>query len=554
MTSHSRDHASKHAESGEDDIHSHIHHGGIQGLADDDHTQYLKADGTREMSGDLDMGTHAITDVGNVDGVDVGSHVHTGAGANGPKLDHGTALNGLGDDDHTQYVKADGTRAFSGVVEGVTPTGSTHLATKGYVDGLVQGVDWQDSVIDKDLTAPPAEPVTGDRYIVGASATGAWAGHDDDIAEWSGSAWVFTSVEEGMCTWVEDEDIVYIYNGSAWVKMASVTTHNNLSGLQGGQASQYYHLTSAEHTDLTDGNDCAEHKHDQMYFTETEHIDSSAGAGDAGKPIKLDVAGHVDATMINDADISHANLGGVTSDQHHAQLHAAAHQNGGGDEISVAGLSGELADNQPPKAHSTSHKNGGSDEVAVAAAAANAIPKAGAGGKLASGWISEVLAYADLTDDPYADHSARHENGGADEISVAGLSGELADGQPPKDHTHQSAGSGVGGKLDHGLALNGLADDDHTQYHTDTRGDARYYQKSEFKASSAGAGDAGKPVKLDATGFLDNTMVQEIYFLAQAAEPTVTANQVCIWTDTDDSNRVWFIFGTSGGNVKVEMT
>lgn len=33
-------------------------------------------------------------------------------------------------------------------------------------------------------------------------------------------------------------------------------------------------------------------------------------------------------------------------------------------------------------------------------------------------------------------HSARHENGGADEISVAGLSGELADDQPLKEHSN----------------------------------------------------------------------------------------------------------------------
>lgn len=38
--------------------------------------------------------------------------------------------------------------------------------------------------------------------------------------------------------------------------------------------------------------------------------------------------------------------------------------------------------------------------------------------------------------------------------------------------------AGGGGVTDHG-ALTGLADDDHTQYHNDTRGDARYYQKSE---------------------------------------------------------------------------
>jgi hypothetical protein len=40
-----------------------------------------------------------------------------------------------------------------------------------------------------------------------------------------------------------------------------------------------------------------------------------------------------------------------------------------------------------PSAHAASHKNGGSDEVATATPAANAIPKAGAGGTLASGWI-----------------------------------------------------------------------------------------------------------------------------------------------------------------------
>ena len=35
-----------------------------------------------------------------------------------------------------------------------------------------------------------------------------------------------------------------------------------------------------------------------------------------------------------------------------------------------------------------------------------------------------------------SDHSARHENGGADEISVAGLSGVLADAQNPTSHTN----------------------------------------------------------------------------------------------------------------------
>jgi hypothetical protein len=42
------------------------------------------------------------------------------------------------------------------------------------------------------------------------------------------------------------------------------------------------------------------------------------------------------------------------------------------------------------------------------------------------------------------------------------------------------------GVTDHGL-LNGLADDDHTQYHTDARGDVRYYPRSEADSTFATA-------------------------------------------------------------------
>jgi hypothetical protein len=65
---------------------------------------------------------------------------------------------------------------------------------------------------------------------------------------------------------------------------------------------------------------------------------------------------------------------------------------------------------------------------------------------------------------------------------------------------------GGGGVTDHG-GLTGLADDDHTQYHTDARGDARYHPQSAFVSTSAGAGDAGKPVKLNGSGLVDATML-----------------------------------------------
>lgn len=51
------------------------------------------------------------------------------------------------------------------------------------------------------------------------------------------------------------------------------------------------------------------------------------------------------------------------------------------------------------------------------------------------------------------------------------------------DNNTITISGGGGGVTDHG-ALTGLADDDHTQYHNDTRGDVRYYQKSEVDTIS----------------------------------------------------------------------
>lgn len=55
---------------------------------------------------------------------------------------------------------------------------------------------------------------------------------------------------------------------------------------------------------------------DGQYFQESEYVTTSAGAGDVGKPIILDAAGHVDATAINDADIDHANIGSIGTNTH----------------------------------------------------------------------------------------------------------------------------------------------------------------------------------------------------------------------------------------------
>lgn len=89
-------------------------------LLDSQGPQFLKTDGGRQLTGNL-----AVADLVTIDGVDisalnsaytthvglsataahgsVGAHNHQTTGAGG-LLDHGLALSGLGDDDHTQYL------------------------------------------------------------------------------------------------------------------------------------------------------------------------------------------------------------------------------------------------------------------------------------------------------------------------------------------------------------------------------------------------------------------------------------------------------------------
>jgi len=99
--------------------------------------------------------------------------------------------------------------------------------------------DWQDSVLDKDLTAPPGSPTTGDRYIVASVATGAWAGEEKAIAEYNGGSWDFATPNEGFCVRVEDENLIYMYDGTTWANIGSAVDHGSLIGLGDDDHIQY---------------------------------------------------------------------------------------------------------------------------------------------------------------------------------------------------------------------------------------------------------------------------------------------------------------------------
>jgi hypothetical protein len=146
-------------------------HGNLDGLTDDDHQQYVLANGNRAFTGKVSgitptIAAHVATK-GYVDG-EIGSHAHvagdvtTGTFADAliaqsnvtqheaainhnnllnkhnltTDIDHGS-INGIVDDDHTQYILVDGTRAFTATISGVAPTEDLHLSTKKYVDDSV---------------------------------------------------------------------------------------------------------------------------------------------------------------------------------------------------------------------------------------------------------------------------------------------------------------------------------------------------------------------------------------------------------------------------------
>ncbi|PPB79750.1 uncharacterized protein DUF2793 [Albidovulum inexpectatum] len=87
----------------------------------------------------------------------------------------------------------------------------THNDALRLLDGIVQL-----SVVDRDLTAPPASPADGARYLVAPGATGAWAGWDGSIAYWVDGAWMRLPPRTGWRAWVEDEGVTIVYDGAAW--------------------------------------------------------------------------------------------------------------------------------------------------------------------------------------------------------------------------------------------------------------------------------------------------------------------------------------------------
>lgn len=103
--------------------------------------------------------------------------------------------------------------------DGTTDSSSTWSSSmiRGAIDASIFGIgEFIDSVLDK-LAAPPVAPTDGDRYMIIATASGAWTGKEAQVAQYVTDAWDYTIPTEGTCCYVDDEDLLYVFNGTTWV-------------------------------------------------------------------------------------------------------------------------------------------------------------------------------------------------------------------------------------------------------------------------------------------------------------------------------------------------
>jgi len=86
-----------------------------------------------------------------------------------------------------------------------------HNLALAQLDLVVQG-----AVAGASVDAPPASPAAGACWLVGASPSGAWAGHAGEIAGWTSAGWIFVVPRDGMQFWMGPEQGIARFWAGAW--------------------------------------------------------------------------------------------------------------------------------------------------------------------------------------------------------------------------------------------------------------------------------------------------------------------------------------------------
>jgi hypothetical protein len=74
------------------------------------------------------------------------------------------------------------------------------------------------AALTRGLTAPPSDAADGDLHLVGAGATGGWAGRDGDLAFCDAGVWRFGRARAGRRLWIVEEGVEVVHDGAGWVE------------------------------------------------------------------------------------------------------------------------------------------------------------------------------------------------------------------------------------------------------------------------------------------------------------------------------------------------
>lgn len=117
----------------------------------------------------------------------------------------------------------------------------THNEALAGLDALVQL-----SVASRNVSAPPVG-VEGARVLIGANASGAFAGHEGQVAAFDNGGWAFFTPRAGWRLYVEDERALLFHDGAAWADVgAAIRRLQNVSGLGIGTASDAQNALAAK--------------------------------------------------------------------------------------------------------------------------------------------------------------------------------------------------------------------------------------------------------------------------------------------------------------------
>ena len=66
------------------------------------------------------------------------------------------------------------------------------------------------------LALPPVSPTPGQAWIVAAAATGTWAGHVGEVANFGSGGWRFLMPREGCVAWLRDVQRFAVRTAAGW--------------------------------------------------------------------------------------------------------------------------------------------------------------------------------------------------------------------------------------------------------------------------------------------------------------------------------------------------